>query len=142
MSINAEELLSLYAAGRRDFTTDIIKDRHEGFFKGVDLSGINLEGSRIDIDFSGARMKNASFRHTKWRFIKWEDVYLTGSDFTGMNNIVGCTFINCDFSNTTWSKANLWQTSFVECISPDFDSFKDAQFSEIQFFSKSQYFGY
>ncbi|BBD70957.1 pentapeptide repeat family protein [Nostoc commune NIES-4072] len=142
MSINAEELLSFYAAGRRNFATATIEDKREGFFRGVDLSGINLKGCFIDIDFSGATMRNAIFSYVKWELVVWEDIDFSGSDFTGVKGITGSTFINCNFRDTIWDGANLWQPAFVECTFPHFDSFKNVRVPEIHFLTKSQYFGY
>jgi hypothetical protein len=55
--ITAEELLSRYAAGERDFTI-FIEDSREGLIRGLDLSSINLEASILIIDLSGAILRN------------------------------------------------------------------------------------
>ncbi|MBE8986510.1 pentapeptide repeat-containing protein [Nostoc sp. LEGE 12450] len=55
--ITAEELLSRYAAGERDFTR-FIEDSREGLIRGLDLSNINLEASILIIDLSGAILRN------------------------------------------------------------------------------------
>lgn len=57
--ITVEELLRRYAAGERDFTKVYIRDSREGLMKGIDLSGINLEGSSLSFDFSGAILRKA-----------------------------------------------------------------------------------
>lgn len=141
MSINAEELLSFYAAELRNFATATVEDRREGFFRGVDLSGINLKGCFIDIDFSGAVMRNAIFSYAKWELVVWEDIDFSGSDFTGIKGITGSTFINCNFRDTIWDGANLWQACFVECARPDFGSFKNVRVPGINFLTKFDYFG-
>ncbi|MDM9580574.1 pentapeptide repeat-containing protein [Nostoc sp. GT001] len=140
MSITAEELLQRYAAGERDFTGSI-KDRRKGFFRGVDLSGIDLGACFIKIDFSGATMRNAIFCNAKWDFVVWEDIDFTCSDFTGVQDITGSTFINCNFSDTIWNGANLWQPGFVQCTGVSFDDFRNARVPEIKFLTKFEFFG-
>jgi uncharacterized protein YjbI with pentapeptide repeats len=140
--MDAEKLLQYYEKGERNFATVTIKDRREGFFRGVDLSGINLEACFIDIDFSGATMRNAIFCYAKWELIIWEDIDFTGSDFTGVKGMTGSTFINCNFRDTIWDGANLWQPYFVECTNrPNFRSFKNVRVPEIKFLTKFDYFG-
>lgn len=139
--ITVEELLSRYAAGERDFTNVVIYDSRKGLLRDVDLSGINLEGSSLMVNFSGSILRTANFRYTVWDIVRWEDIDFSGSDFTGINNIVGCAFMRCNFNDTIWSQANLWQACFVSCIltSANFD---DALFSEVHFMSESEFFGY
>ncbi|MBN3898502.1 MAG: hypothetical protein HWQ41_25520 [Nostoc sp. NOS(2021)] len=62
--ITVEELLRRYAAGERDFTYVAIDDWREDLPKGVDLSGINLEGSSLNVDFSGCIVRKANLRYT------------------------------------------------------------------------------
>ena len=64
--ITVEELLSRYAAGERDFTNVVIYDSRKGLMSGVDLSGINLEGSYLAVDLSGAILSQANLRNTIW----------------------------------------------------------------------------
>lgn len=139
--ITVEELLSRYAAGERDFTNVYIRARREGLMSGVDLSGINLEGSSLAVDFSGAILRKANFRYTVWDIVTWEDIDFSGSDFTGINNAVGCAFIRCNFNDTIWNQAELWQASFVGGTSTN-ANFDDAEFSEVHFTSESSFFGY
>lgn len=139
--ITFEELLRRYATGERDFTKVIIENSPEGLMRGIDLSGINLEGSFLSVDFSGAILREANFRYTVWDIVRWEDIDFSGSDFTGINNIVGCAFIRCNFNDTIWSKADLWQACFVDCTFTN-ANFDDAEFSEVNFFTESQFFGY
>ncbi|MGM3306537.1 pentapeptide repeat-containing protein [Anabaena sp. WFMT] len=113
--ITVEELLSRYAAGERDFTCIAINDSREGLFRGVDLSGINLEDFALSVDFSGAILKEANFRYTEWGRCSWENADFSGSDFTGINNGVECYIVRCNFSNTNWERANLWQSTFKDC---------------------------
>lgn len=139
--IIVEELLIRYAAGERDFTNLSIRDSCEGLLRGVDLSGINLEGSSLAVDFSGSILRKANFRYTVWDIVRWEDIDFSGSDFTGINNGVGCAFIRCNFNDTIWSQANLWQAGFVGGTSTN-AKFDDALFSEVHFMSESKFFGY
>lgn len=114
--ITVEELLSRYAAGERDFTYVVIDDWREDLPRGVDLSGINLDGSYLCVDFSGAILRKANFRYTVWGdHCSWENADFSGSDFTGINNTVKCFFVRCNFSNTIWDQADLWQSTFKDC---------------------------
>jgi uncharacterized protein YjbI with pentapeptide repeats len=114
--ITVEELLNRYTAGERDFSGIYIRDSREGLMRGIDLSGINLENSSLSVDFSGAILKKANFRYTVWGdHCSWENADFSGSDFTGINNIVECVFVRCNFSNTIWDQADLWQSTFQDC---------------------------
>lgn len=93
------------------------------------------------VNFSGSILRRANFRYTIWDIVTWKDIDFTGSDFTGINNIVGCAFIRCNFNDTIWSQADLWQACFVDCTSTN-ANFDDALFSEVHFMSESQFFGY
>ena len=68
--ITVEELLTRYTAGERDFIYVVIDDWREDLPKGIDLSGINLEGSVLNIDFSGSIVRRANLRSTIWDFWK------------------------------------------------------------------------
>jgi len=82
--ITVEELLRRSGKGERDFTNVLIYDSREGLMKGIDLSGINLEGSALNVDFSGAILRKANFRYTVWgHHCSWENADFSGSDFTG-----------------------------------------------------------
>ena len=142
--MNAEQLLRAYNAGERDFPNYLIKDSREGLLKGVDLSGINLDSSILKFDLSGAIVRNANFQNAVWDYVSWEDVDSSGSDFTGFRNGVGCAFIRCNFNDTIWTGAHLWQVGFVECTFNNAD-FGDPDFRdvscELHFMSERQYFG-
>ncbi|MGB3761562.1 MAG: pentapeptide repeat-containing protein [Rivularia sp. (in: cyanobacteria)] len=138
--INIRELLSKYNAGERNFTGVTIFDIDDGLLRGVDLSGINLENSFLWADFSGAILRRVNFRYTIWNIIVWEDIDFTGSDFTGINNLVGCDFIRCNLSNTIWTKAELWQSYFVDCEVAT-AKFSDANFCDVRFTSGKRFFG-
>ena len=138
--INIRELLSRYNAGERNFTGVTILDIDDGLLRGIDLSGINLENSELWADFSGAILRGVNFRYTIWNIIVWEDIDFTGSDFSGINNLVGCDFIRCNFSNTIWTKAELWQSRFIGCEDATAD-FSDADFCEVEFFTEKRFFG-
>ena len=60
----------------------------------------------------------------------WQEADFSGSDFTGINNVVECVFVRCNFSNTIWDQADLWQSTFEDCdlTGADFDN---ADFSEV-----------
>ena len=113
--ISFEELLSRYATGERNFINIEIWDWRRGLFKGVDLSGINLEKSAIDIDLSDAILKNANFRNTIWGGNTWESTNFTGSDMSGVHFNESCFFVNCNFSETVWNQAELFQSTFKDC---------------------------
>ena len=130
--IGIKELLSRYDGGERNFTNITIFEIDDGLLRGVDLSGINMENSHLRADFSGAILRGVNFRYTIWNIIVWEDIDFTGSDFTGINNLVGCDFIRCDLSNTIWTKAELWQSNFINCEDATAD-FSDADFCEVDF---------
>lgn len=134
VKINGEELLKRFIAGERNFSGVIVKkSRHELLFQGVDLSGINFERATLSVDFSGATMRDSNFRYSVWGgYLSWEDVDFTGSDFTGINNEVGCIFTRCNFSDTIWDNADLWQSGFEKCNLRGAD-FSDAIFSEVYF---------
>lgn len=132
--VTIEELLKRYATGERNFTKVIIEDSREGLLRGVDLSGINLEGSIIIVDFSGAILRKANFRYTVWGdHCSWQETDFSGSDFTGINNESSCVFVRCNFSNTIWDQADLWQSTFENCdlTGADFDN---ADFSEVDLY--------
>ena len=138
--IGIKELLSRYDAGERNFTDITIFEIDDRLLKGVDLSGINLENSELWADFSGAILREVNFRYTIWNIIVWEDIDFTGSDFTGINNLVGCDFIRCDLSNTIWTKAELWQSYFVDCEVAT-AKFSDSKFNDVRFTSGKRFFG-
>ena len=134
MKITGEELLKRFIAGERNFNRVFVKkSRNELLFQGVDLSGINLERATLSVDFSGATMRDSNFRYSVWGdHLSWEDIDFTGSDFTGINNAVGCVFTRCDFSETIWSEADLWQSTFKDCTTWS-ANFYEARFSEVHF---------
>ena len=134
--ITVEELLRRYAGGERDFTNVAIDDWREDLPKGIDLSGINLEGSYLRVDFSGAILKKANFRSNVWDLVAWEDVDFSGSDMTGIENVNTYFFIRCNFSNTIWNQAILWQASFMGCDLTGVN-FDDAKLIEVRFKDKS-----
>jgi uncharacterized protein YjbI with pentapeptide repeats len=113
--ITVEELLSRYAAGERDFIKVSIYDSRKGLLRSVDLSGINLEGSALSFDLSGAILREANFRYTVWGKCSWENTDFSASNFTGINNGVECVFVRCNFRNTIWDQADLWQSTFEDC---------------------------
>lgn len=114
--ITVEELLRRYAALERDFTKVIIEDSRKGLMRSVDLSNINLEGSILIVDLSGAILRKANLRNTVWGdYCSWQEADFSGSDFTGINNESSCYFMRCNFSDTIWDQADLWQSSFVDC---------------------------
>ena len=142
--MNAEQLLREYAAGERDFPNYLIKDSRKGLLKGVDLSGIDLSNSVLKFDLSGAIVRNAHFRNAVWDYVSWEDIDFSDSDFTGFRNGVGCAFIRCNFNDTIWNGADLWQVGFVDC------TFKNANLGdpdfleascELHFMSEREFFG-
>lgn len=131
--ITVEELLSRYAAGERDFTKVYIRDSREGLMRGADLSGINLEGSSLWVDFSGAILRKANFRYTVWGDnCSWQNADFSGSDFTGINNVVECVFTRCNFSNTIWNEADLFQSTFEDCDLAG-ANFDNATLAEVDF---------
>lgn len=139
--ITVEELLRKYVAGERNLTRLYIFEPGDSLLRGVDLSGINLENSYLSADFSGAILRKVNFRYTIWDIPTWEDIDFTGSDFTGINNVVGCAFIDCNFSNTVWNQADLWQSQFVDC-EVDSAEFGETKFCEVRFMTKREFFGY
>ncbi|GAA6615215.1 pentapeptide repeat-containing protein [Scytonema sp. NUACC26] len=132
--ITVEELLRRYAAGERDFTYIVIDDSREGLFRGIDLSDINLEGSSIGVDFSGAILRKANFRYTVWGdHCRWQEADFSGSNFTGINNESSCVFVRCNFSNTIWEQADLWQSTFEDCDLTD-ANFDNASLVEVDLY--------
>ncbi|MEJ6482511.1 pentapeptide repeat-containing protein [Nostoc punctiforme UO1] len=132
--ITVEELLSRYAAGERDFSKVIIEDSRERLIRGFDLSNINLEASILIIDLSGAILRKANLRNTVWGdYCDWQEADFSGSYFTGINNESSCVFVRCNFSNTIWDQADLWQSTFEDCnlTGADFDN---ADFSEVNLY--------
>ena len=114
--ITVEELLTRYAAGERDFTNIVIDDSREDLLRGIDLSGINLKGSYLAVDLSGAVLSQANLRNTVWGdHCDWKEADFSGSDMTGINIVSGCVFTRCNFSNTIWEQADLFQTTFEDC---------------------------
>ncbi|MEM1392333.1 MAG: pentapeptide repeat-containing protein [Cyanobacteria bacterium P01_A01_bin.80] len=140
IKIDLKELLNRYNAGERNFTGVTILDIDDGLLKGIDFSGINLENSELWADFSGAILRGVNFRYSTWHIAVWEDIDFTGSDFTGIHDAVGCDFIRCNFSNTIWTKAELWQSRFIGCEDATAD-FSDADFCEVEFFTEKRFFG-
>ena len=140
IKIDLKELLNRYNAGERNFTGVTILDIDDGLLKGIDFSGINLENSELWADFSGAILRGVNFRYSMWHIAAWEDIDFTGSDFTGINNLVGCDFIRCDLSNTIWTKAELWQSYFVDCEVAT-AKFSDSKFNDVRFTSGKRFFG-
>lgn len=133
MKITGEELLKRFIAGERNFSGVFVKSRQERLFLGVNLSGVNFERATLSVDFSGATMRDSNFRYSVWGgHLSWEDVDFTGSDFTGINNEVGCIFTRCNFSDTIWSEADLWQSTFKDCNTWS-ANFYEACFSEVHF---------
>ena len=134
LRITVEELLSRYERGERDFTNVVIYDWREGLMRGVDLSGINLEGSVISVDFSGAILSQANLRDTVWGdHCSWKEADFSGADMTGVNNVDSCVFVRCNFSDTIWDRANLFQSTFEDCNLTDAD-FDNADFSEVNLY--------
>lgn len=131
--ITVEELLRRYTAGERDFTNIVIDDWRKEMPSGVDLSGINFEGSSLSVNFKGAILRGANFRYTCLGDGNWEDTDFSGSDFTGINNGVEYVFVRCNFSNTIWDQADLWQSTFEDCNLTGAD-FKNASLAEVDLY--------
>lgn len=130
--ITVEELLIRYANGERDFSYVAIDDGVECLLRGVDLSGINLEGSYLAVDLSGSILRKANFRYTIWDVARWEDTDFSSSDFTGINNGDASYFVRCNFSNTIWEQADLFQSTFEDCNLTG-ATFGNASFAEVEF---------
>lgn len=77
-AISAEELLTRYAAGERDFPEVDLRDAN---LTDADLRGINLSGAWLqDSDFSGANLSGAN--------LEWADLdggEMIGTNFSGAN---------------------------------------------------------
>ncbi len=131
--ITVEELLRRYGTGERNFTQVIIQDSREGLLRGIDLSGINLENSIIIFDLSGTILRKNNLSKTIWGECHWRNVDFTGSDFSGINNGVECVFGRCNFSNTIWNQADLFQSTFEDCDLTGAD-FEKADFSEVDLY--------
>lgn len=130
--ITVEELLIRYANGERDFSYVAIDDGGECLLRGVDLSGINLEGSYLAVDLSGSILRKANFRYTVWDIARWEDIDFSCSDFTRINNGDASYFVRCNFSNTIWEQADLFQSTFEDCNLTG-TNFDDASLAEVRF---------
>ncbi|WP_442949726.1 pentapeptide repeat-containing protein [Nostoc sp.] len=50
-----------------------------------------------------------------------------------MNNGVECVFVRCNFSNTIWDQADLWQSTFKDCNLTGVN-FDNADFSEVNLY--------
>ena len=97
------------------------------------MSEINLERATLNVDFSGAVMRNSNLRYSLWgHHCSWTNVDFTGSDFTGINNGVECVFTRCNFSDTIWDEAELWQSTFKDCITLR-AKFSKARLAEVDF---------
>lgn len=132
LPITANELLSRYTAGERDFPNMYIGLNEIVYFSGCDLSGINLEGSGVNCKLNDAVFRESNLRRSDWEFAIAKNVDFSGSDLTGFISPQGCVFRNCQFKNTIWSQANLWNTKFESCDISGAD-FADAKFSGVEF---------
>ena len=72
--------------------------------------------------------------------MSWKDVDFSGSDFTGFSNSIGYSLIRCNFNDTIWTQADLWQVCIVDEHSNV--NFEDADFCDVKFMSYSEYLGY
>ena len=132
--ITVEELLSKYAAGERDFTNVVIYDSRKGLMSGVDFSSINLEGSYLAVDLSGTILSQANLRNTIWGdYCRWKEADFSGSDMTGINIESSCVFTRCNFSNTIWNQADLFQSTFEDCDLAG-ANFDNATLAEVDFY--------
>ena len=130
--ITVKELLSRYAAGERDFPNIFIGLGEIVYFRECDLSGINLEGSGLICKLNGAVFRDSNLRRSDWEFAIAENVDFSGSDLTGFISPQGCVLRNCQFRNTIWGQADLWNTKFESCDIRG-ANFGDAKFEGVEF---------
>ena len=79
MTMTAAELLKAYAKGERNF-------------KGVDLSGANLEDAELsEADFSGADFSGANLSYADLRYANFSEAILVGTDlsYADTNGAIG-----------------------------------------------------
>ncbi len=108
-AISAEELLTRYAAGERDFPEVDLRDAN---LTGADLRGINLSNAWLQgTDFSGADLSGA--------ILEWADlegVEMIGTNLSGANlknaclspaSFEGANFSAADLTNVTLYASNL-----------------------------------
>ena len=108
-------------------------EQRKGLMNGVDLSSINLESSYLAADFSGAILRKANLRNTIWGdYCRWKQADFSGSDMTGINIESSCLFTRCNFSNTIWDEADLFQSTFEDCNLAG-ANFDNASLAEVRF---------
>ncbi len=131
--ITADELIRQYNRGNRDFRRIRIWDWRNDVFNGVDLRGINLEDTFIDINLSGAILRNANFKNSIWVSGDWQNIDFTDSNMIGVSNVDSFIFTRCDFSGTVWSNVKFFQSTFVDC-NLSFTDFDNASLVEVDLY--------
>ena len=133
-----EELLELYAAGRRDFPGLIFNEvgGDTTLWNGANLSGINLDGS----DFAdgnwieGTDFSNASLVGISAYNVTFDRCNFTDADLRGAN-LIKTRWVSSDLTEVDFSYANLTRANFSGAfcksgaIGLDFTNLIEADFS-------------
>lgn len=107
-SIQREELIQRYAAGERDFSGSELL----GELYNVDLSGANLNNSRLDESyFERAVLKRVTMRNTRLNQSCLERADLTGADLRE-SDLRYARFDGADLTEADLRKARLFETCF------------------------------
>ena len=114
--LNDGEVLSLYAAGRRDFSfTSIVV----GYWTGKDLSGINLSGTDLGCGIvSNANLSESYLVGAKFNCVDINGANLRGSDLTNtrFSGNIDCSNVNftkCCLENVVFTYADLRNSDFL-----------------------------
>ena len=113
--LEEEDILSLYAAGRRDFCFTQISVGH---LDGRDLSGINLTGASFDGGFiSNTNLSGACLFGATFNCVGIYGSNLTGADFTnarfsGSGDCSNVDFTRCSMKNVVFTYADLRNSNF------------------------------
>ncbi|MBW4542569.1 MAG: pentapeptide repeat-containing protein [Myxacorys chilensis ATA2-1-KO14] len=109
--MTAEELLQRYATGERNFSgLRLYAEEYAMLLNGRDLNGVNLCGSRLDGDWSGANLSHARLR----------GIIADGCDLKQVNlsqaDLGGAMFIECDLTGCNLTNANLSGVAFKQVV--------------------------
>jgi uncharacterized protein YjbI with pentapeptide repeats len=132
--MNAEEFLTRYEQGERNFSGADLRDAKLGHavFQDVDLSNSNLENVDLSwselgsVDLSGSNLRNIYLEGAQWYRLRIRAADMSGARLDHTN------IENCDLTASIFNSIRAFQSCMDECDLAD-ATFRDADLHEFSF---------
>lgn len=116
------ELLSRYAAGRRDFADAELEGEAERGQRGVQPAEVDLSRARIVADFRGADLRGARFVDANLKTCDFRGADLRGADLRGAD-FRGAALCSTDFAGARLDGARIAGATFHAHVFQEGDAF-------------------